>query len=237
MSTILITGGAKRIGRSIALYLAKRGYDLAIHYNQSQSEALTLQQEIQELGQTCHLFQASLTGKETDAELLLTNVLNQCPTLYGLINNASTFTAASLVETNEVLLQNQFSDNLNNALWLSKQFYKLVKNGVIVNILDTYIHKNPFNHTAYILAKKSLAELTKLNAREFGPNIRVNAIAPGLILPSNHEEEVLFEKLLPATPLQRAGQPNDVAHAIKFLLTNHYITGQIINIDGGKSLI
>jgi NAD(P)-dependent dehydrogenase (short-subunit alcohol dehydrogenase family) len=236
MKTILITGGAKRIGRATALYLAKQGYNLAIHYNQSHTEALSLQQEIKQLGKTCHIFQATLTGKETDANSLLTNTLNQCPTLYGLINNASTFTPASLAKTNENLLQKQFNDNLNNALWLSKTFHKLVKNGVIINILDSYIHKNPFNHTPYILAKKSLAELTKLNAREFAPNIRVNAIAPGLIIPANKKEKLLFKKLLPATPLQRAGDPKDIAHAIEFLLTNNYITGQIINIDGGKSL-
>ena len=237
MSTILITGGAKRIGGATALYLAKRGYDLAIHYNQSEAEALTLQKEIQELGQNCQLFQATLIGKETDAHLLISDVCQQCPALSGLINNASNFKAGTLAETNESLLQNQFNVNLNNALFLSKSFQQLVRKGVIVNILDTYIHKNPFNHTAYILAKKSLAELTKLNAREFGPNIRVNAVAPGLILASSPEEEQLFEKLIPMTPLQRVGKPNEIAHAIDFLLSNEYITGQIITVDGGKNLV
>lgn len=237
MSTILITGGAKRIGRATALYLAKHGYDLAIHYNRSETAALTLQKEIEELGQSCHLFRSTLTGIESDAQLLIKEVLGKCPSLSGLINNASNFKAARLAETDESLLQAQFNDNLYNALFLSKSFQSLVKKGSIVNILDTYIHKNPFNHTAYILAKKSLAELTKLNAREFGPNIRVNAVAPGLILPSSVEEEKLFEKLIPATPLQRVGQPNEIAHAIDFLLSNNYITGQIITVDGGKSLV
>jgi len=237
MSTVLITGGGKRIGRATALYLAERGYDLAIHYNQSESEARYLQKEIYSLGQNCHLFQATLDGTEETATLLIETVQNQCPTFCGLINNASTFKPGSLAQTDESLLQEQFSANLNNALFLSKAFYQLVKKGSIVNILDTYIHKNPFNHTAYILAKKSLAELTKLNAREFGPTIRVNGVAPGLILPSSLEEEKLFEKLIPATPLQRVGEPSEVAHAIEFLLSNNYITGQIITVDGGKSLI
>ena len=237
MSTILITGGAKRIGRATAIYLAQHGYNLAIHYNNSETEALTLQYEIQKLGQECHIFQASLDGSESTANQLIKDVLNQCPTLSGLINNASNFTAGRLAQTDETLLQNQFNTNLNNALFLSKSFHNLVGKGSIVNMLDTYIHKNPFNHTAYILAKKSLAELTKLNAREFGPNIRVNAVAPGLILPSSLEEEKVFEKLIPATPLQRVGKPNEIAHAIEFVLSNHYITGQIITIDGGKSLV
>ncbi len=236
MSTILITGGAKRVGKATALYLAKHGFDIALHYNSSEQDALEVQKEIEVLNQKCTLFQQKLGGEES-CKALISSALKSFPDLMGLINNASSFKAGKTAETTEALFDSQINDNLKTPLFLSKYFQSEVKAGVIVNLVDTYIHRNPFNHTAYILAKKALAELTKLNAREFAPNIRVNAVAPGLILPSSPEEEELFEKLIAKTPLQRQGRPEEIAQAIYFLITCQYITGEIITVDGGKSLV
>lgn len=233
--TALITGGAKRIGKAIALALADLGFNIAIHYQSSESDAEAIQGQIQKLGKQCKRFRCNLNdAKEVNA--LIPAVADQMPDLSVLINNASIFERAGFFDTDEVLFDRHFNVNLRAPFFLSKEFAARVQNGQIINLLDTKITVELTSYFAYSLTKKALWEFTKMAAKELGPDIRVNGVAPGLILPSSDSSVEAFEKMGQKIPLRKTGGPDDIVKAVRYFIENDFITGEVIRVDGGEHL-
>ncbi len=233
--TVLITGGSKRIGRTIALHLAHFGYSIALHYNHSRKDAEALARIIKTLQVRCDIFEADLENAK-DVAALIQQVRKKFPNLQALINNASIFEKSTLREGDIKDFDQEFAINLRAPFILCSQFASLIKEGTIINILDTNISKDKGGHFSYLLAKKSLADMTRLAALELAPEIRVNAVAPGLILPPESQGKDYLDRLAKNIPLKRKGEPTDIAKAVQFLLENTYITGQTIFVDGGEHL-
>ena len=231
----LITGGAKRIGRAIALHLAKRGFDIALHYNASKTEAYSLAKEIEKTNRKCKLFQCNLTNTNRILQLIK-KVKKQFPDLSLLINNASVFKGGTLLETDLMLFEETFSVNFRAPFFLSRDFGRVIKNGHIINILDTNIKRQKTKYFAYTLSKKILYELTKLSASELTPHVRVNAIVPGAILPPVGKGKNYMKQRAKLIPLKRTGDINDILLGIDFLLANNFVTGECLYIDGGENL-
>lgn len=234
--SVLITGAAKRIGKAICLFLASRGFNIALHYNRSSREAKTLSEEIRSKGVRCEMFCCDLSDTK-QANTLVSDVHKKFSDLNVLINNASIFEPSTIRSASLSLLRRHFAVNLDAPFILTSQFAKKCKNGHIINILDTHVAQNTTQHSTYLLSKKALGNLTQLSAVEFAPHIRVNAIAPGLILPPEQESEDYLERLSKKIPLQKKGDVDQIAYAIHFLLNNPYITGETIFVDGGEHLI
>lgn len=230
----LVTGGAKRIGRRIALLLASMGYNIALHYNKSRREALETMREIKKQGRECMCYHCDfLNSKETSS--LVKKVRADFPSLEVLVNNASVFKRAPLIKTDQKLLNEQVSVNFKAPFILSQEFARLVKKGHILNMLDSGIKGTQPNYSAYLTSKKALGYFTLLAARELAPGIRVNAVAPGFIMPQIGEEKS-FRRILKKSPLKIKGEILYLEKAIKFLLDDKYITGQVIFVDGGAGI-
>ena len=189
----LITGGAKRIGKAIAVHLAESGFDIALHYNTSKKEALETAREIKGLGQKCLIFKCDF-NKISNTLSLIKEVKKSFPSLNLLINNASIFKEGLLTNTDVNQFENHFNINLKTPFFLSRDFAKLCKRGHIINILDTNITRKHSKYFSYNLSKKMLHEFTKMAAVELAPNIRVNAVAPGPILPPPYKDLKYLQK-------------------------------------------
>jgi NAD(P)-dependent dehydrogenase (short-subunit alcohol dehydrogenase family) len=235
----LITGGAKRIGREMALTLASRGFDIIISYNKSQKEAQKLIDEISKKHQVkCAIFQSDLT-KIDEAKKLINFVEKNFKHCNLLINNASIFKQSTFLSGDEKELMDNLNIHFLSPLILSKTFAKFAgKNAQIINMIDKNIVRFDTSYFYYLLSKKALAELTKMLALQLAPEIRVNAIAPGFIL--NPIDEGLSaqqaEKIIKKIPLSKKGDAKNITQALEFLLDNDFVNGQIISIDGGASL-
>jgi len=231
----LITGGAQRLGQAMALCLAARGYDLVIHYHRSEAAAHALQAEVAEFGARASLIQGDLSQRSF-LEGLLQQALAAEPGLNLLINNASAFYPKTLLETDLETLDVFFDLHLKAPLVLTRDFARAGLQGQVVNLIDTQVQKYPVQYAPYILSKKALSELTLLSAKSLGPEIRVNAIAPGYILKPVAGNPDDAEHWLQRTPLQRIGQITDITQALESLLDNPFLTGQILWVDGGARL-
>lgn len=230
----LITGAAKRIGRSIALALARRGYDVAVHCNRSREEAEKLHDDLEELGVRCEILVCDLRSPDMDG--LVESAVQLLPGLQLLVNNASVFEKASLSETDREIFDLHFDVNLKAPFFLSKHFAESVRRGHIVNIVDARIFGLSPEYTAYALTKGALFDLTRLNALELAPDIRVNAIAPGAILPPPGKAPDYLKPLTQRIPLRQHGSPENIAQALLYLLDNEFVTGQCLTVDGGEWL-
>ncbi len=235
MPSALITGCAKRIGRTIALNLAKQGYDIAVHYNSSSQKAESLQSQIQSLGQASHIYKADLSSNQDIFELI-PKVKADFPELSVLINNASVFESATLKETEVELFDLNFNINFKAPYFLIRDFARLCQGGNIINLLDTRVKKNNFDYSAYTLSKKALADLTQMTALELAPDIRVNGICPGWILAPEKATEEYLEKLRQRIPLHKQGNPEQIVQAVNYLLSNQFVTGQLMLVNGGEHL-
>ena len=231
----LITGGSKRIGRSISIELAGLGYDIALHYNLSYREAVETKKEIQKLGVRCELFKSDLS-KNSGVKSLIKRVLTKFPDLSILINNASIFEEISFHDVREKDFDNDFNINFKAPFFLSQYFSKNISKGMIINLLDARISKIHNAHFVYNISKKSLYFLTLMLAKELGPNIRVNAICPGPILPAAGDDGKNLKKIALKTPLKRVGNTSYINDAVRYLVTNTYTTGEVLFIDGGQHL-
>ncbi len=232
---VLITGAARRIGRYLAVMLARKGFDIAIHCNTSRDEASKLMDEINALGSNAGVFESDLEN-EKETESLIGRVRDRFPNLEVLINNASVFIRSNMAETGMALFNRTMNINLKAPYILSRDFAGQIKKGVIINMLDTKISKNNFNYSAYTLSKKALANLTLMSAKEFAPGIRVNGICPGVILEPAGKSGEYLEELAKSLPLKRKGEQEDVFNAAEFLIGNQFITGEILYVDGGENL-
>lgn len=235
-STVLITGAARRIGRHLALDLARSGWHIALHYHGSKAEAESAAEAIRALGVTCTLFACDL-GDTSDLTGFIDRVADACPTLDTLINSASIFHRAHLLETPDDLLDRQWAINFRAPFVLIRDFARRVRKGNVINLLDTKITRDHTPYCAYSITKKALHDLTRLAASELGPDIRVNGVAPGLILPSADLSDADFQRMAEKLPLKRPGSPEKIAQAVRFLLDHDYITGQCLLVDGGEHLI
>jgi len=232
----LVTGGARRIGRAVALSLAADGYDIALHYNASAADALKTAAAIRKLGVECDIFSADLRDT-VDTEALLCGVLRRFSRLAVLVNSASIFRPSGLGNDGLKLLDENLAIHVRAPWVLSAGFVKAVKAGVIINFLDTKISGNMTAFGAYLLSKKALSELTKMQAVAFAPRVRVNAVAPGLILAPEGKGAGYLRQRARSIPLKRPGAVKDITQAVRFLVTSDYVTGQTVFVDGGEHLI
>ncbi|MBF0490095.1 MAG: SDR family oxidoreductase [Candidatus Omnitrophica bacterium] len=234
--TALVTGAAKRLGQAVALHLADQGYSIALHYNSSKAEAMKTAAFIYKKGVRCELFACDLADPK-EALRLMAQVHQAFPDLNLLINSASIFVPNTFGAQDLTLFNAHWNINFKAPYILSCEFVRLVKQGGIINFIDTNVVKNSSRYSDYLLSKKALAEFTKMAAVSFGEAIRVNGISPGMILtPVNSQKddrEIRAKKI----PLKSVGNPQYILDTIDFLLKNTYVTGQIIAVDGGEQLV
>ena len=238
--TIFITGAAKRIGKEIAITFKELKWNIIIHYNSSKDDAEKLASEINnENKDTAMIVQGNL-DKTEDVANIISEVQNMFPTIDLLINNASTFYPTPIDEISENHWEKLVGSNLKGPLFLIQGLKEKLKSskGSIINITDTNLSKGVANYSIYSAAKAGLESITKGLARELAPEIKVNAIAPGAMLepPDVTWTEEQKAKVIDSIPLKRMGSEKDIAEAVKFLAHSQYITGQIIKVDGGRSL-
>ncbi|MBU0761554.1 MAG: SDR family oxidoreductase [Candidatus Altiarchaeota archaeon] len=228
----LVTGAAKRIGAEIALHLAGRGYDIALHYGISEKQALETAEKVRGHGVSCELFQTDFKDLEA-TEKLLSQVKKTFPNLNLLVNNAAVFQSGRISETCAKKMVETFQINFISPYLLMREFHETVKKGSIINMLDERITRYDHTHSAYTLSKKALRELTYMASREFAPKTRVNAIAPGYVLPPTSENPDM-KKVLKQIPMGGTGEVKDVLSAFDYLIDSDYVTGQIMYVDGGR---
>ncbi|MFH1070616.1 MAG: SDR family oxidoreductase [Candidatus Glassbacteria bacterium] len=231
----LVTGGARRIGRAIALALSRTGYDIALHYSSSAVEAQSTAEQIRAQGTACETFRCDLERPD-QLLALVDRVVEKMPGLELLVNNASVFRRGSIAETDPLLFDSHLAVNLRAPFFLTREFAARCGRGQVINLLDSRIDRDDFAYAAYTITKKALAALTRIAAREFGPAIRVNAVAPGPVLPPAGESQAAFLRIAGGVPLARPGSPELVARSVLYLLENDYLTGQVIYVDGGDHL-
>jgi len=238
--TVFITGAAKRIGKEIALSFKELSWNIIIHYNSSKEDALNLAKEINNANKnTAITVQGNLDVKE-DVNAIIKEVLDAFPSIDLLINNASTFYPTPIDDISEEHWEKLVGSNLKGPLFLIQGLKQKLKEskGSIINITDTNLSKGVANYSIYSAAKAGLESITKGLARELAPEIKVNAIAPGAMLepPDVTWTEEQKSKVIESIPLKRMGSEKDIAEAVNFLAHSQYITGQIIKVDGGRSL-
>ncbi len=233
--TILVTGGAVRIGAAISRAFAGAGWRVAIHCWNSRRQAAELAEE---LGNGAFVVQADLTVK-TERDKLLPAVIDRCGgggCLEALINNASVYRRRPMSECDDQALTEDLEINFNAPFQLMRAFRQLVGAGCIVNMLDTKVDLVDPGAGTYALAKKMLRDATEAAALEWAPKIRVNAVAPGLVLPPPGVDPQKMLPLLGSIPMQRATQVEEIAAACLFLVESPTITGHVLHVDGGLHL-
>jgi len=231
---VLVTGGAKRLGAHMAMALASEGMEVLLHYNKSKDEALLVQQKLEKTGARCRLLQADLSSDKA-RKALLAKLGSKELRPQVLINSASIFPEQGLWDWDEQDLH----QNMTLHLTASRDFAGLLRredDGAIINMLDCRIQDYDSKHVSYHFSKKALYQLTRMLAVEMAPRVRVNAIAPGLILPPKGKGEDYMETMKIYNPLQKAGSPEDIVRAMMFLLQSPFITGQVIYVDGGRNI-
>jgi pteridine reductase len=233
--TVLVTGAAKRIGAAISRALAREGANVVVHYHGSGSEAVRLRDEITALGVQSWLIQANFENPD-EYETLIERSIEVAGGLDMLVNNASLFPVDSLTTVTFDGLVRNMEVNAWVPFVLSRDFARLVGHGKIVNLVDSRTHDFDWTHVAYILSKHVLDVLTRVTALRYAPDVAVNGIAPGLILPPPGEDQSYIERLTHTVPLKRHGSPEDIAEAAVYLLKSDFLTGEVINVDGGRHL-
>jgi len=235
--TVFISGAARRIGRSLSLAVAKAGADLIIHHNTSTQDAITLKQEVEELGQNALIVQGDFSDPQ-NTQSIAESIFNRNK-VYGLINNASIFEDLIFEDTSLIDWQHHISVNLTSPFLLSQSFAKsLAKtdNGRIINILDWRSLRPGTDHFPYTISKAGLASLTKSLAASLAPGISVNGIALGAVMPPSDGGDI--EDITDNLPNPRWAKIQEIEDTALFLLTGpEYITGEIIHVDGGRHLV
>lgn len=238
----LITGGAQRIGGALARALHAQGMRLVIHYHSSEAAAHALQAELhQARPDSVMLVRGDLGAGERLLRNLVFETVEAFDRLDVLINNASQFYATEFGQTTEAQWHEIISINLKAPFFLAQTAAPHLKKhgGSIVNITDIYGERPLINYSAYSISKAGLVMLTRALARELAPEVRVNGIAPGVILwPETGLDEMSKQRIVSRTPLKRSGEPADIAGAAVFLIRDAgYITGQIVTVDGGRAVV
>jgi len=238
---VLITGAARRVGAAIARRLHRAGASLMLHYCSSEREVQALQTELNAARKnSVALVQADLLDVAGLAEIVK-NTISRFERLDALVNNASTFFPTPVGEITPASWDNLIGTNLRAPLFLAQAAAPHLKktSGSIVNITDIHAERPLKSYVIYSVAKAGLAGLTRSLARELAPEVRVNGIAPGAIVwPEDGSfDEVTRQRIISHTLLRRTGEPDDVARAVYYLIVEApYVTGEIIAVDGGRSI-
>ena len=234
----LVTGGAKRIGRAICLMLGDAGWDVAVHFNASRNEADAVVTELKAKGRQAVALSADLT-REDQVAALIGRAQKAIGPLGCLVNNASLFERDEALTATRVSWDRHMETNLRAPFVLMQGFARLLPEGAegaIVNILDERVWKLTPHFTSYTLAKAGLWTLTQTMALALAPRIRVNGVGPGPTLPSPRQSPEQFRRQIEAMPLERGASPEEIAAAVKFILSAPAMTGQMIALDGGQHL-
>lgn len=237
--TVLITGGAKRIGLAIAKYLHQYGFNIIITYNKSKNDAGKVLSTLNNnRPNSCAIIQANFSTIKS-----YNSLYNKALKVFGridvLINNASKFYPTKIDMVNDKSWTDIINANLKTPLFLSKSFFPELKKrkGSIINIIDIHVSPPLKNHLIYNLSKAGLLALTQSLAKDLAPSVRVNGVSPGAIMWPASINKKRKKEIISKIALQRIGEPDDIAKTILFLITNgDYITGQNINVDGGRKL-
>ncbi len=237
--TVLITGAARRIGAAIARRLHAKQYNVVIHYNRSAAEANSLADEFNRIrpNSSCTV-QADLMAASS-YDWVIDKALELTGSLDVLVNNASVFYPTRLPQIKEPTWNEIIGTNLKAPLFLARRAapYLEQTRGCIINITDIHGSRPLLEHSMYSVAKSGLNMLTRSLARELAPNVRVNAVSPGAIIWPAEMDDETRDSILSVIPLQRPGDPVDIASAVYFLIAEaDYITGQVLPVDGGRSL-
>ncbi|HOT90182.1 MAG TPA: SDR family oxidoreductase [Anaerolineae bacterium] len=234
----LVTGGAVRLGRALALALAAEGARVAVHYAHSAGPAEAVVAEITSLGSVAVALQADL-GQTATARSLVERAVAHFGQVDVLVNNAAIFEHGDWDDTTEENWDRHFAINLKAPFFLSQAFAMQVgreRRGHIVNIADWRGVRPGSDHIAYTLTKAGLVAMTQSLALALAPNIQVNAIAPGLILPPPGRDQAYLESKAAQVPARRIGSPEEIAHALLFLLRSDFVTGELVYVTGGEHL-
>ncbi len=236
---VLITGAAHRIGATTAKLLHQNGMNIVLHYRGSREQAQAVQKELNDKRENSVIL--------IQADLHITNglpaLIEESVKAWGrldvLINNASSFYPTKIGKATEEQWDDLIGSNLKAPFFLSQAAAPYLKkhNGCIINIVDIHAERPLKTFPIYSMAKAGLVMMTKSLAAELGPEIRVNAVAPGAILWPENLDEVAKQRIVSRTFLKRQGEPNDISKTILYLIKDaNYVTGQIIAVDGGRSL-
>ena len=237
--TVLITGGAKRIGLAIAKYLHQYGFNIIIIYNKSKNDAEKVLYTLNNnRPNSCAIIQANFSTIKS-----YNSLYNKALKIFGridvLINNASKFYPTKIDMINDKNWTDIINTNLKTPLFLSKSFFPELKKrkGSIINIIDIHVNPPLKNHIIYNLSKAGLLALTQSLAKDLAPSVKVNGVSPGAIMWPKSINKKRKKEIISKIALKRIGEPDDIAKTILFLITNgDYITGQNINVDGGRRL-
>ncbi len=241
IKTVLITGGVKRIGLSIARLMHDSGYNVVITYNTSSLQAKHIKNELNTISaNTCEILKCDFS-KSNNYDILSKKIIKCFGRLDVLVNNASRFYPTKIDEVNEKTWLDLIDTNLKTPLMLSKCLYPELKKkrGNIINIIDIHIDPPLKNHIIYNISKAGLLALTKSLAKDLAPYVRVNGVSPGAIMwpEADQNKEKKKKDILSRIALKRIGNPDDIAQAVLFLVEYaKYVTGQNIDIDGGRKL-
>ncbi len=233
----LVTGGAIRVGRAISLGLARAGFDVAINYHSSEAEAQATAAEITGLGRRCLLVRGDVADAD-DVARIVGRVGEGLGRLDLLVNNASIFGAGRLLELDESEWDRVLAVNLKGPFLMVKEAAAMLEDsgGSIVNIVDVSALEAWTGYPHHSVSKAGLLHLTRLMAKALAPRVRVNAVAPGSVLPPEGTDETERERLRRKTLVGRLGSPEDVVRTVLFLERSPFITGELIVVDGGRSV-
>ena len=234
----LITGAGKRIGRAIALALADDGYDIAVHYGASKSEADEVVAAIATKGRRAVALAADLS-QEAETQKLIAAATKALGLLTCLVNNASLFERDEALSVTRESWDAHLETNLRAPFVLMQEFARALpaeRQGAIVNILDERVWNLTPHFVSYTLSKAGLWTLTQVMAMALAPRIRVNGIGPGPTLPSPRQSAEQFARQQASVPLQHGATPDEIAAAVRFILASGAMTGQMIALDGGQHL-
>jgi len=233
----VVTGAGRRLGKEIALSLSRMGYSILLHYNSSEIQAKKVADLIIDEGVEVFPYKADLTDNRQIIEMW--KFINSLPfELEILINSAAIMKHSDIRTLSFSDFDETLALNLRAPLFCSQEASKnMVAGGLIVNISDIGAGKNWLGYPIYSISKSSLEVLTRIFAKALAPNIRVNAIAPGLVMPPQSGNDKTWEQLKAKIPLKRNATAVEITSMVEYLLLNKYITGQVLAIDGGYSLL
>jgi len=236
---LLITGGSTRIGKEIALYFSKKGWNIVIHYFKSSAEAKKLKSIIEKNSVKVVLVKANLKN-EKQVEKIIPNAVKKLGNIDCLINNAALFEKDDILNFTNKSWRDHLNINLLASAILIKHFAKQAPKKTtsnIINIIDQRVFKLTPIFMSYTLSKSALYTLTKTMAMRLGPNIKVNGIAPGPTIKSKRQSKSHFNKQARATLLKKPVGLKDICDTVDFLINNNSITGQVIAVDSGQNLM
>jgi NAD(P)-dependent dehydrogenase (short-subunit alcohol dehydrogenase family) len=237
--SVLVTGAAKRLGRAIALDLARDGWNVAIHYNGSEEDADSAAQAVRAFGAEAAALKCDLSNEEETARLV-DRAVSEIGPLTALVNSASLFENDDWQSATRKTWDEHIEINLRAPFLLSQLFARQLpegQQGNIINIIDQRVLKPTPQFLSYSISKAGLYWLTTTLAQGMGPRVRVNAVGPGPTLRNPRQSEEDFSRQRDATILKRGADPADICAAVRYLLTAEAVTGQMLAVDGGQHLI